>query len=374
MPRLGNVFEIFLVAIPGFEETLADEARELGFKDVAVTAGGVTVKGGWPEVWRANLMLRGASAVFARIISYPVFHLAQLDKRSRKVPWDQVLRKDVPVRVEASCKHSKIYHSGAAKQRVETAIAETLGAPISDEAELCVKVRIEDDICTVSIDTSGESLHKRGHKEAVNKAPMRETLAALFLRQAGYSGKEPVLDPMCGSGTFVIEAAETALDLAPGRSRSFAFEQLKGFNAQAWGKLRDSVATAETTPDFRFYGCDRDGGAVEMSRANAARAGVGEVTAFRQCAVSAATAPGGPAGLIIANPPYGQRIGDKKKLFSLYSSFGQTMLTRFKGWRVAVITNDAALAGACKLPFGTPFGPVSHGGQRVHLYLTEPLP
>ena len=119
---------------------------------------------------------------------------------------------------------------------------------------------------------------------------------------------------------------------------------------------------------------DRDGGAVEMSRANAARAGVDEVTAFRQCAVSAATAPGGPVGLIIANPPYGQRIGDKKKLFSLYSSFGQTMLTRFKGWRVAVITNDAALAGACKLPFGTPFGPVSHGGQRVHLYLTEPLP
>lgn len=374
MPRLGSVFDIFLVAIPGFEETLADEARELGFKDVTVGAGGVTVKGGWPEVWRANLMLRGASAVFARLISYPVFHLAQLDKRSRKVPWEQVLRKDVPVRVEASCKHSKIYHSGAAKQRIETAIAEELGAPISDEAELCVKARIEDDICTISIDTSGESLHKRGHKEAVNKAPMRETLAALFLRQAGYSGKEPLLDPMCGSGTFVIEAAELALDLAPGRSRSFAFEQLKGFNAQAWGKLRGSVATAEGKPDFRFYGCDRDGGAIEMSRANAERASVGDVTAFRQCAVSAATAPGGPTGLVIANPPYGQRIGDKKKLFSLYSSFGQTMLTRFKGWRVAVITNDAALAGACKLPFGTPFGPVSHGGQRVYLYLTEPLP
>jgi putative N6-adenine-specific DNA methylase len=374
VPRLGNVFEIFLVAIPGFEETLAGEARDLGFKEVTVVAGGVTVKGGWPEVWRANLMLRGASAVFARIISYPVFHLAQLDKRSRKVPWDQLLRKDVPVRVEASCKHSKIYHSGAAKQRVETAIAETLGAPISDEAELCVKARIEDDICTISIDTSGESLHKRGHKEAVNKAPMRETLAALFLRESGYTGTEPVLDPMCGSGTFVIEAAEVALDLAPGRSRPFAFEQLKGFNAEAWAKLRDSVATPGATPDFRFYGCDRDGGAIEMSRANAQRAGVGEVTAFRQCAVSAATAPSGPAGLVIANPPYGQRIGDKKKLFGLYKSFGQTMLTRFSGWRVAVITNDASLAGACGLPFGTPFGPVSHGGQRVYLYLTEALP
>jgi len=179
---------------------------------------------------------------------------------------------------------------------------------------------------------------------------------------------------MCGSGTFVIEAAEVALDLAPGRSRSFAFEQLKGFNAQAWAKLRDSVATPEATPGFRFYGCDRDAGAVEMSRANAARAGVGEIAAFRHCAVSAATAPNGPAGLVIANPPYGQRIGDKKKLFGLYKSFGQTMLTRFGGWRIAVITNDASLAGACGLPFETPFGPVSHGGQRVYLFLTGPLP
>lgn len=373
MPRLGNVFEIFLVAIPGFEETLADEARELGFKEVAVASGGVTVKGGWPEVWRANLMLRGASAVFARIISYPVFHLAQLDKRSRKVPWDQVLRKDVPVRVEASCKHSKIYHSGAAKQRIETAIAEELGAAISDEAELCVKARIEDDICTISIDTSGESLHKRGHKETVNKAPMRETLASLFLRRAGYTGDVPVLDPMCGSGTFVIEAAEIALDLAPGRSRSFAFEKLKGFNAQAWAKLRDSVATADAKPDFRFYGCDRDAGAIEMSRANAGRAGVGEITAFRQCAVSAATAPGGAAGLVIANPPYGQRIGDKKRLFALYKSFGQTMLGRFGGWRVALIASDAGLAKATGLPFGPPQGPFSHGGTRVYLFLTEAL-
>jgi len=372
--KLASVFEIFLVATPGFEETLATEARELGFKEVDVVVGGVTAKGGWPEVWRANLMLRGASAVLARLVSFPVFHLAQLDKRARKVPWDQILRKDVPVRVEASCKHSKIYHSGAAKQRVETAIAEELGAAISDEAEICVKARIEDDICTISIDTSGESLHKRGHKEAVNKAPMRETLAALFLRQAGYAGTEPVLDPMCGSGTFVIEAAEMALDLAPGRSRSFAFEKLKGFNATAWVKLRDSVATPEAKPDFRFYGCDRDGGAVEMSRANAERAAVGEVTAFRQCAVSAATAPSGPTGLIIANPPYGQRLGDKRKLFALYKSFGQTMLQRFGGWRVGVITNDASLAAACGLPFETPFGPVSHGGQRVYLFLTGPLP
>lgn len=370
---MSQIAEIFLVCVPGFEKILAAEARELGFKSVIEVAGGVTMSGGWQEVWRANLHLRGASAVFARMVSFPVFHLAQLDKRSRKAAWGDVLRKDVPVRVEVSCRHSKIYHSGAAKQRIEAAITDTLGASISDDAAVCVKARIEDDICTISIDTSGEGLHKRGHKEAVNRAPMRETLAALFLRQAEYDGSVPVLDPMCGSGTFVIEAAEIAVGLAPGRTRAFAFEHLRSFDAKAWAKMREELATRQI-PVFRFYGCDRDAGAIEMSRANALRAGLAELTAFRQCAVSATTAPKGPKGLVIVNPPYGQRIGDKKRLFALYKSFGQAMLARFAGWRIAVVTNDAALAGACGLPFKTPFGPVSHGGQRVYLFLTEALP
>ncbi|WP_374312734.1 class I SAM-dependent RNA methyltransferase [Dongia sp.] len=365
-------FEIFLVAAPGFESVLCAEALEKGFVDPKEATGGVTIQGGWPEVWRANLKLRGASSVFARIGAFPVFHLAQLDKRARKMAWGSVLRKDVPFRVEASCKHSKIYHSGAAKQRVETAIVETLGAPISAEAEVCVKVRIEDDLCTISIDTSGESLHKRGHKEAVNKAPMRETLASLFLRQCGFDGTEPVLDPMCGSGTFVIEAAEIAAHLDPGRSRSFAFEKLAGFDAAASAKMRGGSVGSK--PAVKFYGCDRDAGAITMSRANAERAGVTEFTSFRHCAMSAATAPNGPPGLVIVNPPYGQRLGDKKRLYQLYGALGQTMRSRFAGWRVAVVTNDMSLAKACGLPFGPPQGPVSHGGQRVSLYLTDRLP
>lgn len=365
-------FEIFLVAAPGFEPVLLAEGRANGFKEPVLVKGGVTIQGGWPEVWRANLMLRGASSVFARIGAFPVFHLAQLDKRAHKLPWGKFLRKDVPFRVEASCKHSKIYHSGAAAQRVQTAIVETLGAPVSPDAEVCIKVRIEDDLCTISIDTSGESLHKRGHKEAVNKAPMRETLAALFLRQCGYDGSEPVLDPMCGSGTFVIEAAEIAAKLAPGRSRSFAFEQLASFDAAAWQKMRKTGAPA--LPALRFYGCDRDAGAIAMSRANAERAGVAEITSFRQAAIGGLTAPSGPPGLVIVNPPYGTRLGDKKRLYQLYGALGQTLRTRFANWRVAVITSDASLAKACNLPFGTPSGPVSHGGQRVSLFLTGPLP
>ena len=199
---------------------MASEALEHGFAPANAISGGIEIKGDWPEVWRANLMLRGAVRVLVRIGSFRAFHLAQLDKRARKFPWAEFLRPDVPVRIEVSTnKRSKIYHAGAAAQRIETAIKESLGAPISPEATLTLKARIDDNLVTFSLDSSGESLHKRGFKEAVNKAPMRETLAALFLREAGYTGTEPVLDPMCGSGTFPIEAAEIAMSLAPGRAQ-----------------------------------------------------------------------------------------------------------------------------------------------------------
>jgi len=182
----------------------------------------------------------------------------------------------------------------------------------------------------------------------------------------------PLLDPMCGSGTFVIEAAEIAAGLEPGRSRKFAFEQLASFDAAAWQEMRSSGTRVQ--PPFRFYGCDRDAGAITMSRANAERAGVAEITSFRQCAIGGLTMPGGPTGLVIVNPPYGTRLGDKKRLYQLYGALGQALRARFSGWRAAVVTSDASLAKACGLPFAPPSGPVSHGGQRVTLFLTAPLP
>jgi len=365
-------FEIFLVASPGLEPSLCDEARSLGFTSAKAIKGGVTLTGGWPDVWRANLEIRGASRILARIGEFRVMHLAQLDKRARKVPWGDILRKDVPVRVEVTCKTSKIYHSGAATQRIETAIRETLGCPISPEAEVCIKARIEDDLCTLAVDTSGELLHKRGHKEAVNVAPMRETMAAMFLRQCGYTGTEPVVDPMCGSGTFIIEAAEIASGLKPGRARSFAFKHLATFDAAAWESLR---ATAlPLIPSVKFYGSDRDAGAITMCQANAERAGLTAITDFRQHSISDLTPPDGPPGLVITNPPYGARIGEAKALYPLYRALGQTLLTRFKGWRVALIATEPTLAKATGLPFITPpQPPVLHGGLRVTLYQTRPL-
>lgn len=364
-------FEIFLATAPGLESVLCEEVRAKAFKRPKTVPGGVVTRGGWPEVWRANLWIRGAGRVLARIAAFRVTHLAQLDTLAHRVPWASVLRPDIPFRVEAACSGSRIYHSGAAAERIATAIRDTLGAPESPDAGITVMARIDHDLCTISVDTSGEMLHKRGYKEAINAAPMRETMAALFLRQCGFDGTEPVLDPMCGSGTFVIEAAEIAARLNPGRARHFAFEQLASFDAAAWEAMR--VVKRRDVPTIRFHGSDRDAGAIAMSRANAERAGVADITEFRQCAISEITPPDGPPGLVIVNPPYGSRLGDSGQLAPLYRALGQTLLRRFGGWRVGLVTSEPKLAHATGLPFLPHGAPVPHGGLRVVLFRTGVL-
>jgi len=364
-------FAIFLATAPGLEAALEAEVAALGLGPARAVPGGVGITGGWPEVWRANLSVRGANRVLARIGEFRAMHLAQLDKRARKVDWAAVLRPDVPVRVEATCRRSKIYHERAASQRIARAITETLGAPEGDDGAIRVMARIEDDLVSLSVDTSGELLHRRGHKPATGKAPLRETLAALFLRQCGYDGTEPVLDPMCGAGTVPIEAAEIALGLAPGRDRRFAFENLATFDPSAWQAMRTQAAWHET--GLRFTGLDRDAGAVRMAGENAARAGVGAVTAFACQPISALTRPAGPSGLVMVNPPYGARIGNRKRLFGLYGSLGEVLRREMRGWRVGLVTSDGGLAKATGLPFLPSGPPVAHGGLKVTLWRTDPL-
>lgn len=364
-------FEIFLVAVPGTEPALLEEVRAAGFAAAEPVPGGIVLQGGWPDVWRANLVLRGPSRVLARIGEFRAFHLAQLDKRARRFPWGDVLRPDVPVKVEVTCKASKIYHAGAAVQRIETALREELGVEIAADAPVKLKVRIDDNLVILSVDTSGEGLHKRGHKEAVGKAPMRETLAALFLRECGYDGAEPVLDPMCGSGTFVLEAAEIAMGLLPGRSRHFAFQDFAGFDPACFEAMKAEAAATPTA--LRFFGFDRDAGAVRMATANAARAGVSDAVSFSVRAVSELVAPDGPPGLVMVNPPYGGRIGNKKLLYGVYAALGERLLSGFSGWRVGLVTSEPSLAKASGLPFKPVGASVPHGGLKIRLYQTGPL-
>lgn len=368
--RRKNSFEIFVVTVPGMEKFLGQEMREKGFEKSSNLVGGVSFRGDWADVWRANLDLRGASRVLARIGAFRVSHLAQLDKLARDFDWAKVLRRDVPVRVEVTCRKSKIYHAGAAKQRIETAIAESLGAPIGEDG-VTLKARIEDNRCALSLDTSGESLHKRGHKRVTGKAPMRETLAALFLRECGFDGSEPVVDPMCGSGTFLLEAASIAAGLQPGRDREFAFEKLASFDAEQVQALRR--AAPQSTPAARYFGYDRDAGAIAGAQTNARQTGVADWVSFDCQALSDLTPPPGPKGLVMVNPPYGARIGDKRALFGLYGALGKTLSQRFQGWRVGIVTSDSGLARATGLPLLPPGPVVDNGGIKVKLFRTEVL-
>ena len=371
-----EALEIFLAAPPGLEPVLAEEAREAGFADPRPAPGGVTAAGDWAEVRRANLRLRCASRVLVRLAAFRALHLAQLDKRARKLFWGDWLRADVPVKVEATSRRSRIWHAGAAAQRVARAIRDAVGAPEGDEMALRVLVRLDDDLCTISLDTSGELLHRRGTKLAVGKAPLRETLAAAFLRQCGFRGDAPVLDPMCGSGTLVLEAAEIACGLAPGRDRPFAFERLATHDPAAWARAR-AAPPARPRPGPWFVGFDRDAGAVDSARANAERAGIGDVALFRRQAVSDFAPPPelaeAPPGLVIVNPPYGERIGEKDDLRPLYGTLGRVLAERFRGWRVGLITSEPALARATGLPFHPPGPPVPHGGLTIRLFRTDPL-
>jgi len=359
--------EFFAICVPGLEGVLADELRALGLNVGAVTPGGVDMQGTWPDLWRANLHSRIATRILVRLARFMAFHPAQLDKRARKLDWAAWLPPGAAVKVEvATNRKSKIYHAGAATSRIEGALA-AAGFQIGGDSALILKGRIDDNQVTLSLDTSGEPLHKRGHKQAVGKAPLRETLAAGFLAQCGFDGTQAVVDPMCGSGTFPIEAAEIAAGLAPGRARRFAFQNLPSFDAGAY------APEAHPTPSGppRFFGSDRDTGVVAQAAANAGRAGVQDLCAFTQHDLRQTEAPEGPPGLVMLNPPYGARIGDKRSLYPVYAAIGETLKVRFTGWRVGLVTSEKSLAAATGLPWAPPGRAVAHGGLRVTLWQAQ---
>ncbi len=367
--------ELFLAGPPGLEPLLAEEAAEIGLSRVKAVPGGVTARGGWLDVWTANLRLRGASRVLVRIGRFRATRLEDVDAAAQRLPWAAFLRRDVPVRLDVSARQSRLYHTGALAERIGTALARHLGVVLAEDAPVTVQARMDRDQCLVSVDTSGDLLHKRGFKRAVGKAPLRETLAALFLRACDYRGRGHVIDPMCGSGTILIEAAEIALGLTPGRERAFAFEHLAGFEPQTWEALRAEAASAARAPDrILVRGSDRDAGIIAAAKANAERAGLSTAIGFDQHTISMLQATDGPPGLVLTNPPYGARLGDASNLRSLYASLGRTLRERFGGWRVGVITSDEALARACDLPFESIGPPVPHGDLRIRLYQAPALP
>lgn len=373
MTIAAGKFDLLAACTPGLEELLAVELGALGAGPTGIERGGVVFSGDARILVRANLRLRCADRVLVRLGSFRALHLAQLDRRARRLAWSDWLATGQPLRVRASCHRSRIYHSGAAAERVTRSACETSGAhpagPGQPAAE--VRVRLDDDLCIVSLDSSGEPLWRRGPKVEGAAAPLRESLAAAGLLWAGYDGSLALLDPMCGSGTLLLEAASLALARAPGLLRDFAFSNWPGFDPGLLESERHAARALQLgAPAAGLFGSDRSGGALGTARRNLERAGCAAFVRLEQRPLDRLEPPA-VAGLWICNPPYGRRLERDGKLMDLYRQLGRVFSERFLGWRLALYTTHARLAAATGLDPRPVSPPLAHGGLQVRLYLAE---
>lgn len=370
----------FAIAAPGLEGLTARELRNLGLLGAAEghqpqsDSGGVTFSGDLEALYRANLHLRTTSRVIVRLGDFYAAAFSELRKKAGRLSWERYLRPGQPVGLHVTCHKSKLYHSEAVAERVAGAIGDRLGQPTprlkaseseADQPAQLVLVRLVNDHCTISVDSSGALLHRRGYRLATAKAPLRETLAAGMLLAAGWDARSPLLDPFCGSGTVAIEAALMASRLPPGMKRRFAFMDWPGYDPQSWEALLGEIkpkAAGELPP---IQASDRDAGAIELARANAERAGVAESIEFTHRAVSAIQ-PAAGLGWVVTNPPYGLRVSEGKDLRNLYAQIGNVLRRSCPGWQVAILCSEKQLLAQTGLKLNTGFEMVN-GGIRVYL-------
>jgi len=301
---------------------------------------------------------------------------SELRKKASRLPWETALRPGQPVAVRATCRKSRLYHSDAVAERIAGAIGDRLGkeTPLvkfneaAPELAQLVVARLVNDQVTLSLDTSGALLHRRGYRLETAKAPLRETLAAGILLASGWEPNAPLVDPFCGSGTLPIEAALLARRIAPGKNRRFAFMEWRNYDAGEWRKLL-AVAAGQELPaaPAPILAADRDAGAIEIAQSNARRAGVLADITFACQAVSNLAPPPGP-GWVVCNPPYGVRVSPTRDLRNLYARFGDVLRATCPGWQVGMLCSDAILAGHTHLPFQRELALVN-GGIGVRLYI-----
>ncbi|HVT39757.1 MAG TPA: hypothetical protein VHE78_11970 [Gemmatimonadaceae bacterium] len=356
----------YVVVAPGLEAIVTAEMRAIGLMPDANELGGVGFTARDDQLFAANLHLRTASRVLVRVAEFRAMAFHELERLSKGVPWENFVHEGGAVRLRVSCHKSRLYHSDGVAQRVAAAIAKRVkGATVSvtardseadakdasgeHPAQLFV-VRLHRDVCTISADSSGELLHRRGYRQATAKAPLRETLAAGSLLALAWDGTQPLLDPMCGAGTIAIEAALIARRIAPGIARAFACERWPCIDASGFNVLRDGARSqALARAPVAIIASDRDAGAIVAALSNAARAGVANDIEFSRHAVSAARVPDN-RGLLLTNPPYGARVGDRKELRSLYAQLGNFARARLQGWTLALLSADRMLEAQVKLP------------------------
>ncbi|MCC6419893.1 MAG: RNA methyltransferase [Gemmataceae bacterium] len=344
----------FATCARGLENVLADELRALGAAEVKPGRGGVAFAGERPLLYRANLWLRTAIRVLMPIREADVTTPEELYDAVQAIDWSRYLTPDHTLAVDCNVRDSHLTHSKYAALKTKDAICDQFIAKVGrrpsvnvEEPMVGLNLHIYRDHAVLSLESSGESLHKRGYRPILTKAPLNEALAAGIVLLTGWRGETLFVDPMCGSGVLPIEASWLALRRPPGLTRKrFGFQGWMDFDVALWAELRDEARRGvlkQLPAPIRGSDVRRD--VVSFARTNARAAGVGHLLPFEIKDVRDFRPPAGSPGVIVCNPPYGERIGEEKELRGLYAALGEVLRTRCAGWRAFVFTGNPRLAG-----------------------------
>ncbi len=350
--------ENFFAPCPrGLETVLAQELAALDATGIKTADGGVHFEGPLALGYRANLESRIASRILWRVATAPYKSEDDIFKATLALPWPQWFDVSRTIRVNLAAVRCPLKSLDFVTLRIKDAVCDAFRVQGGERPSVNTQtpdVRIHAfltaDQLTLYIDTSGEPLFKRGYRTTTGEAPLRENLAAGIVRLSGWNALEPLLDPMCGSGTLLIEAALIALNIAPGARRNFAFEKLKNFETRQWDRLRLTAKTRESphAGALPIYGADLYGDELKSARENIAAAGLTERVQLKQANVLEIPAPA-DSGVIVTNPPYGVRLSEEHELAEFYPKLGNALKQRFSGWRAYIFTGDAQLPKLIRL-------------------------
>jgi putative N6-adenine-specific DNA methylase len=349
--------DVFFSPVPrGLEGLLAEELRALGANEPQIMPGGIEWRGDWLTCWRANLESRLATRVLWRVGSGRYRGEADIYRLAHSLTWAKWFTPEETIRVFVTARQSPLKSLEFITLRIKDAVCDHFRVacgrrPSVDTALPKVRIHafLDRDAVTLYLDTSGEPLYKRGFKPGTVEAPLKENLAAGILRLSGWQPDEPLVDPMCGSGTFLIEAARIALDIAPGLGRQFAFEHLRGFDAPAWDGIRkEAEARCQPARTLSIHGSDIAGSQLRRARENLAAAGLESCVSLTKADLLEYTPPAA-GGVMVTNPPYGVRMGEAEELEAFYSHLGDALKQRWPGWRCYLLSADMNLPRAIGL-------------------------
>lgn len=370
--------DYFATCPRGLEELLAEDLTACGGKKVRTVAGGVAACGDLEFAYRVNLESRIATRLLHRIASADYLNEADVYKLAYATNWARLFSVDRSIRVYVTAIRSPLKSLEFITLKVKDAVcdrfrAETTRRPSvnTKNPEVRIHVFLTDRTATLYLDTSGEPLYLRGHKLAKVSAPLKENLAAGILRLSGWQPGTPLLDPMCGSGTFLLEAVQMALDDAPGLSREpggFGFEQHKTFDSALWRSLRREVAERRRAAEgsLMIFGSDAESDAVSRTRQNLAHVGFDDLVVLEKSDVLQCTAPA-TSGVLVTNPPYGERLGSEAELAAFYPLLGNALKQHFAGWHCWFLSADTQLPKLIRLQTSRKI-PLYNGALECRLY------